>query len=77
MLHSGRIAFGNMEAVTFGRPAVETIAGEAGACGAKRVFLMVSGTLNQETDEIAKLRRALGNRVAGVTICRRTRRGMP
>jgi maleylacetate reductase len=30
------------------------------------VFLMVSGTLNRETDEIDKVRRALGNRCVGV-----------
>ena len=33
--------------------------------GAERVFLMVSGTLNRETDEIEKLRRALGNNCVG------------
>jgi len=32
----------------------------------ERVFLMVSGTLNRSTDEVAAVRRALGNRVAGV-----------
>lgn len=29
MLQSGRVAFGAMEAVTFGRPAAETVAEEA------------------------------------------------
>ena len=66
MLQSGRVAFGAMEAVTFGRPAAETVAEEARRRAAERVFLMVSGTLNRTTDEVAKLRRALGNRVAGV-----------
>ena len=33
--------------------------------GAARVFLMVSGTLNRETDEIEKVRRALGNKCVG------------
>ena len=33
--------------------------------GAERVFLMVSGTLNRTTDEIEKLRRALGNHCVG------------
>lgn len=66
MLQSGRIAFGAMEAVTFGRPAAETVAEEARRRAAERVFLMVSGTLNRKTDEVAKLRRALGNRVVGV-----------
>ena len=31
--------------------------------GAERVFLMVSGTLNRTTDEIDKLRRALGQQI--------------
>ena len=66
MLQSGRVAFGAMEAVTFGKPAAETLAEEARRRDARRVFLMVSGTLNRTTDEIAKVRRALGNRFAGV-----------
>jgi maleylacetate reductase len=66
MTQAGRVAFGKMEAVTFGTPAAEALAEEARRCEAERVFLMVSGTLNRETDEIAKVRRALGNRYAGV-----------
>jgi len=66
MPQAGRIAFGNMEAVTFGRPAAEAVAEEARRCEAERVFLMVSGTLNRATDEIVQVRRALGNRCAGV-----------
>src|ERR1700704_2475262 len=66
MPQAGRIAFGNMEAVTFGRPAAESVAEEARRAGADRVFLMTSGTLNRATDEIAKVRRTLGNRCAGV-----------
>ena len=66
MLQSGRVAFGAMEAVVFGKPAAETVAEEARRRDAERVFLMVSGTLNRTTDEIAKVRRALGNRFAGL-----------
>jgi len=66
MPQAGRIAFGQMEAVTFGRPAAEAVAEEARRAGADRVFLMTSGTLNRATDEIAKVRRALGNRWAGL-----------
>jgi maleylacetate reductase len=66
MPQTGRVAFGAMEAVTWGRPAAECIAEEARRRGAERVFLMVSGTLNRTTDEIAKVRAALGNRVAGL-----------
>jgi maleylacetate reductase len=66
MLQSGRVAFGAMEAVSFGRPAAEMVAEEARRRDAERVFLMVSGTLNRTTGEIAKVRRALGNRFAGI-----------
>src|SRR4051794_41295662 len=66
MLQSGRVAFGIMEAVAFGRRAAETVAEEARRREAQRVFLMVSGTLNRTTDEIEKVRCALGNRCAGV-----------
>lgn len=55
-----------MEAVAFGRPAAAEIAAEARRCGAERVFLMVSGTRNRTTDEVEKVRRALGNRCAGL-----------
>ena len=56
MSHSGRVAFGAMEAVVFGRPAAEAVAEEARRHDAERVFLMVSGTLNRTTEEIAKVR---------------------
>ena len=64
-MNSGRVAFGRMEAVSFGVPLEEAVAEEAERLGASRIFLMVSGTLNRETGEIEKLRRALGNKVAG------------
>jgi maleylacetate reductase len=42
MLQSGRVAFGAMEAVVFGRPAAAAIAEETRWLGAERVFLMAS-----------------------------------
>ena len=66
MPQSGRVAFGKMEEVLFGVSAAEAVADQARALGATRVFLMVSGTLNRETDEIAKIQAALGNFCAGV-----------
>lgn len=66
MTASGRVAFGAMEEVVFGRPAAEAVAEQASRLGATRVFLMVSSTLNAKTDEIAKVKAALGNRCAGV-----------
>jgi maleylacetate reductase len=66
MLHSGRVDFGEMERVVFGRPAAEVVAEEARHREAERVFVMASGTLNRTTDEVTKVRRALGNRFAGL-----------
>jgi maleylacetate reductase len=65
MLPSGRVVFSQMDEVVFGRPAADAIAAQVQRLGATRVFLMVSSSLNQKTDEIDKMRRALGNRVVG------------
>src|SRR3978361_964505 len=54
-----------MEEVVFGRPAAEAVVEQLDRLGAQRAFLMVSGTLNRETDEIEKIRQALGARCAG------------
>jgi maleylacetate reductase len=64
-VHRGRVVFGAMEEVVFGRPAAEAVVEQTDRLGAKRAFLMVSGTLNRETDEIEKIRRALGSRCVG------------
>jgi maleylacetate reductase len=53
-----------MDEVVFGRPASEAVVEQMDRLGASRAFLMVSGTLNRETDEIEKIRRALGARYA-------------
>ena len=66
MLHSSRVVFGEMDEVVFGRPATEMVAEEARRLGAERAFVMASGTLNRTTDEVAKIRRALGNRFAAL-----------
>jgi maleylacetate reductase len=65
MLQSGRVEFGKMDDVIFGRPAAEAVVAATQRLGAERVFLMVSGTLNRNTDEIERVRGALGNRCAG------------
>jgi maleylacetate reductase len=65
MTHAGQVIFSRMEEVQFGKPAAETVAEQVKRQQAERVFLMVSGTLNRETDEIDKLRRALGNHCVG------------
>jgi maleylacetate reductase len=51
-----------MDEVVFGRPAREAIVEQMDRLNANRAFLMVSGTLNRETDEIETIRRALGPR---------------
>ena len=65
MLTSGSVVFTKMEQVHYGKPAAQSVAELVQASGAQRVFLMVSGTLNRETDEIEKVRRALGNKCVG------------
>ena len=65
MLTSGRIVFSDMEEVYFGKPADQSVAELVKSHGAERVFLMVSGTLNRSTDEVEKVRRALGNKCVG------------
>jgi maleylacetate reductase len=61
-VHSGRVVFGAMDEVVFGRPAADAIAGQMDRLGVSRAFLMVSGTLNRTTDEIEKIRNRLGPR---------------
>ncbi len=65
MVQTGRVNFSRMDSVSFGRPAAEVVAEEARKLGASRVFLMVSNTLNNKTDEIGTVRRALGNNCSG------------
>jgi maleylacetate reductase len=65
MLPSGRVVFGQMDEVVFGRPAAEAVAAQVRRLGAVRVFLMVSNSLDRNTDEIEKVRRALGDRYVG------------
>ena len=65
MLTSGRVVFTDMEEVHYGKPAAQSVAELVKARGAARVFLMASGTLNRETDEVEKVRLALGNKCVG------------
>jgi maleylacetate reductase len=51
-----------MDEVVFGHPAAEAIVAQMDRLGAARAFLMVSGTLNRQTGEIEKIRKALGSR---------------
>jgi maleylacetate reductase len=64
-VHKGRVVFGAMDEVVFGRPAAEAIVAQMDRLRANRAFLMVSGTLNRSTGEIEKIRKSLGPRCAG------------
>ena len=64
-MDQGEVSFTRMEKVIFGHGAAEAVKAEAIRLGAERVFLLGSRTLNQETGEVEKLRRALGNVYCG------------
>jgi maleylacetate reductase len=51
-----------MDEVVFGTPAAEAVVAQLDRLRAARAFLMVSGTLNRQSDEIEKMRKALGSR---------------
>ncbi|WP_395713377.1 iron-containing alcohol dehydrogenase [Reyranella sp.] len=62
---AGRVVFTDMEEVRYGKPAGQSVAALVESYGAERVFVMASGTLDRETDEVEKVRRALGNKCVG------------
>jgi maleylacetate reductase len=62
----GRVAFTRMEEVVFGMSAAAAAAQLVKRFGARRVFVMASGTLNRETQEVARIRSALGERCCGL-----------
>jgi maleylacetate reductase len=61
---TGSYQYPTMESVIYGKPAAEALREEAQRLGAKRVYLIASRTLNTTTDEIEKIRAALGDRHA-------------
>jgi len=63
---SGIYRFPAMENVVFGKPFAEALAQEVDRLDARAVFVLASGTLARTTDTIEQLRKALGNRMAGV-----------
>jgi maleylacetate reductase len=65
-MQSGTMVFTQMNRVIFGQPAAATIVAEAKRLAAKRVFLLTGRTLNRNTEEVEKVRQALGSRFAGV-----------
>ncbi len=65
-MQSGTMVFTAMNRVIFGKPAAASIAAEAERLGATRVFVLSGRTLNRQTDEVGKIKAALGERFAGV-----------
>ena len=65
-MRQGSFSIPPMERVFFGRPFVDVVLEEADRLGAKRVFLLVSNTLNNKTGEIRKMQDALGSRFAAL-----------
>jgi maleylacetate reductase len=59
------VVFGAMDEVVFGTPAADAVVAQMDRLGATSAFLMVSGTLNRETDAIEKIRKRLGSRCVG------------
>ena len=64
-MQQGQINFTRMEKVIFGKSAAEAVKSEAERRGANSEFLLASGTLNRETDEVEKVRQKLGNLYCG------------
>jgi maleylacetate reductase len=54
-----------IDRVVYGKPAAETLVSEAERLGTKRVFLVVSRTLDRETPWVDEMRTVLGARYAG------------
>jgi maleylacetate reductase len=65
-MHTGMFVFTAVERIAFGQPAAQALRAEVERLKARRVYLIVSGTMNRTTDEVAKVREALGGAVAGV-----------
>ncbi len=63
---TGTYRFPPMESVVYGTPFAETLREQVETAGAHSVFLLASGTILRDTDMVGDIRRALGNRLAGV-----------
>ncbi|PCG15961.1 MAG: maleylacetate reductase [Sphingomonas sp.] len=63
-IHQGEMGFTSTERVTIGKPAARVITEQAERMDARRVFILASTTLREQTDEIAKIEQALGERHA-------------
>lgn len=64
-MQSGTMVFNQLNRVIFGQAAAASIVEEANRLGASRVFALASRTLATKTDELSKVRQALGDRFVG------------
>lgn len=65
-MQSSLVSLPSMERVHTGTPVAEAAVQEADLLGAQRVFIVCSGTLNSQTDEITRITEALGSRFVGL-----------
>jgi maleylacetate reductase len=66
MVTQGRYDFLDQDSIIFGTPAAQAVVDVVEKSGAQRVFLLTSKTLSRKTDEIDRIRQALGSRYAGI-----------
>lgn len=66
MIKSGVFQYLAIERVRYGAPFEDAVAAEAEKVGARRVFLLASGTLVRETDCVGRLQAALGEKFVGL-----------
>jgi maleylacetate reductase len=64
MIAAGSYQYPAMDTVIYGKPAAEALREDVERLDARRVYLIASRTLNTTTDEIEKIRDALGDRYA-------------
>lgn len=65
-MRSGMLVFPDIDRIVYGQPAAQALCAEVERLQAKRIFLIVSGTMNRTTNEVARIRDALGSRYAGL-----------
>ncbi|WP_425404932.1 iron-containing alcohol dehydrogenase [Hwanghaeella sp.] len=65
MISPGHIVFTEQEEIIYGKPAATAVADSVERYDARRVLIMASGTLARETDEVRRIKDALGSRCIG------------
>ena len=68
MIQPSQVVLTATERVTLATPAAEAVAAEAGRLGARRVFILASRFLAEQTDEIRHIETALGSRHAATHV---------